>query len=591
MTRGYWNNILAARTTRRRAVAASGSAALAAAFLAACGGGSNEKSSAHRDKSGLLSEPEDTTKKAVPGGVFQTSRTDDPTTLDVISNISSLSWTDMLQVYSHLAKAGVRSNQPDAFEGDAAQSWEIAPDGSQVTFKLRPNVKFDSRAPTNGRTMTAADVKWSFDKFSEVSPYRSEVFRSLSPAAPVESVSTPDDKTVVLKMAFPYGSIIEMVGFGYYLYVVPTEAADKFNAKSDMRGSGPFRLTSYAPSVALEYGRNSEWHVKDRPFLEGIRRAIIPDYSAGLAQFETKALWAFTVRPEDILRVKRNHPEMVMLQDKDIGVASLASTPYIALSQRPDSLLRDVRLRRAASMLIDREAWIDTFYNTDVFRREGLPVDTLWNAHLPTGAPSWIDPRDSAIGEGGKYFQHNPTEALKLIAAAGHKSVSLDYFSQNRPAEARQNEVLSTMLQEGNGFTLNTKPLDYNTEWREVCQRSAGEAYMGFCYNNSGGFNEDAYLVAKYTVGGKYAVSYRQIDGISDAVLKARQETDPKKRSDMIKDLQRKLAVEMHDIPLPGRAYQFSLRWPWLKNHGVFVSGGASSLEFTEYWYDASAKT
>jgi ABC-type transport system substrate-binding protein len=175
--------------------------------------------------------------------------------------------------------------------------------------------------------------------------------------------------------------------------------------------------------------------------------------------------------------------------------------------------------------------------------------------------------------------------------AAGQKNLRLPYFMQNRPIEAKQNEVLGNMLSEGGLFTTELKQLDYNTEWRDVCQRSAGDAYAGFCQNNSGGFNEDAYLVAKYTPGGKYAVSSRPIEGITDAVLKARQETDPKKRSEQVLAIQRKLSTEMTDIPLPGRAYQFSLRWPWLKNHGVFVTGGASSLEFSEYWYDASAKT
>jgi ABC-type transport system substrate-binding protein len=580
------------RIRRRRALAAIGATAAGAAVLAACGGGSND-GDANGDatkKNSLLSEPEDTTKKAVRGGVWQTSRTDDATTLDVITNISSLSWTDMLQVYSHLVKAGLRSNKPDAFEGDAAQSWEVSPDGLQVTFKMRPDVKFDPRPPTSGRAMTTADVAYSWDAFKQLSPYRSEVFNSLSPAAPISSVSAPDDRTLIVKLAFPYGAIVEMVGFGYYLYVMPKER-ESFDLRSQMRGRGPFRLADYQPSVALEYTRNPDYHVKDRPFLDGIRRAIIPDYATGLAQFESKALWNFVVKQEDVLRVKRGHSEMIMLQDRDVGVASLASTPYIALSQQPSSPLRDVRVRRAASMMIDRDAWINTFYNTDVFAKEGLPVETLWNAQLPTGSPNWIDPRKSEIGEGGKNFQFNPAEAKKLVEAAGHKNVRLPYFMQNRPTEARQNEVLANMIAEGGLFTVEMKQLDYNTEWRDVCQRSAGDAYAGFCQNNSGGFNEDAYLVAKYTPGGKYAVSNRSIDGVTDAVLKARQETDPKKRSEMVVALQRKLATEMTDIPLPGRAYQFSLRWPWLKNHGAFITGGASSLEFAEHWYDASAKT
>jgi len=241
-------------------------------------------------------------------------------------------------------------------------------------------------------------------------------------------------------------------------------------------------------------------------------------------------------------------------------------------------------------MMIDRDAWINAFYNTDTFAKQGLAVETLWNAQLPTGSPNCIDPRKPEFGEGGKNFQLNPSEAKKLLEAAGQKNLRLSYFTQNRPVEAKQHEVLSNMLQESGAFAIDLKQLDYNTEWRDVCQRSAGDAYSGFCMNNSGGFNEDAYLVAKYTPAGKYTVSSRPIEGVTDAVLKARQEPDPKKRSEMTLAIQKKLSTEMLDIPVPGRAYQFSLRQPWLKNHGVFTTGGASSLEFTEYWYDASAK-
>src|ERR1051325_2555926 len=166
-------------------------------MLAACGSGgfwssSSGGSAKNRDKSGLLAEPVDSTSQAVAGGIWEDMRTSDPTTLDVIANNSSLSWGEMNLVYSQLAKAGVRSNRPENFEGDAAQSWEIAPDGLTVTFKLRPNVKFDPRPPTSGRVMTSADVKWSWDRFGQISPYRSEVFNNLSPAAPVQSFTTPD---------------------------------------------------------------------------------------------------------------------------------------------------------------------------------------------------------------------------------------------------------------------------------------------------------------------------------------------------------------------------------------------------------------
>jgi ABC-type transport system substrate-binding protein len=592
MSGNYWASVLNGRIRRRRALAIAGGSAFGAALLAACGGGSDDDAGP-RDTSGLLSEPEDTTKQAVRGGTWQTSRTDDPVTLDVTLNNSSLSWTDMLQVYQHLTKAGLSSNKPEAFEGDAAGSWEFSPDGLQVTYKLRPGIKFDARQPTNGRVMDAADVRWSFDRFAAVSPYRAELFNRLEPAAPIESYSTPDNQTFVIKLAFPYGAIIEMTGYLNFLYIVPKEA-ETFDLRSDMRGSGPFRLSKFTPSVALEYERNADYYVKDRPFLDGIRRAVVPEYATGLAQFKNKTLWNFGVRQEDILQTKREHPELVMQQVGEIGISSLQSTAYIAFSQRPDTPLKDVRLRRAASMLIDRELFIQTQNNTDMFTSVGLPAETWWNAHLPTKSPNWVDPRDKAFGENGKWFQYNPDEALKLVrAASGQSSVTLPYFYQIRSGiPNRDNEVFVAMLQEGGAFKINAETLEYTNEWREVCQRSAGEAYMGFCQNNAGAFNEDGWLVAKYTPQGKYSASYVPIPGVTDEVLRIRKEIDPVKRNSLIQALvQNKLASEMYDLPIPGRAPTYSLRWPWFKNHDVFESGGDTARKFTEYWYDATKRT
>src|SRR5947208_1836216 len=127
MRDAYWSRALSARLSRRRMVSSFGAGTLGGVILTACGrsdSGSKSSVAPKSDKSGLLAEAEDTTKKAVSGGVWQDSRTSDPATLDVVANNSSLSWNEMLNVYSQLAKAGIRSNKPEAFEGDAAQSWE-----------------------------------------------------------------------------------------------------------------------------------------------------------------------------------------------------------------------------------------------------------------------------------------------------------------------------------------------------------------------------------------------------------------------------------------------------------------------------------
>ena len=62
------------------------------------------------------------------------------------------------------------------------------------------------------------------------------------------------------------------------------------------------------------------------------------------------------------------------------------------------------------------------------------------------------------------------------------------------------------------------------------------------------------------------------------------------KRAEIVKEVQRQAALLWYEIPWPGSAPGFTLRWPWLRNHGVFQTWNGSSRESTFYWYDASKR-
>jgi ABC-type transport system substrate-binding protein len=120
---------------------------------------------------------------------------------------------------------------------------------------------------------------------------------------------------------------------------------------------------------------------------------------------------------------------------------------------------------------------------------------------------------------------------------------------------------------------------------------SRGEEYTGIFLAVSGGaFNEDSIVASKYTPGGQYRISNKPLPGITDLATKIRRELDQNKRNDLLKQIQRDLAVLMPDIPIPGKADGFSLRQPWLKNHGVFYVPNVSARVNTAFWYDPSLK-
>ena len=596
MATNYWSKIMTKRMKRRRLLATIAGTSLAAATLAACGDDSDEGSSGA--SKGLLSQRTDTTKQAVPGGVWPLTHPEDQLNFDLNTHGDTSSYHYASKTYENLLRygrgAGNRPPPAGEISGDAADSWELSPDGLQVTFHVRPNHKFDPRPPTSGRAMNAQDVQFSWDRTVALSPFAGDILNSKNEAGPILSLNTVNNETVVVKLAFPYAPILEVFAYYSYLWVMPKEADGQIDLRSQTRGSGPFFLEKWEPGIGIEYRKNPDWYEKGRPFLDGIKSTILPEYASSLSQFETGNIWTFSegnwrIQPEDILPVKQRHPELVLQQEPSIGAPEAY---YVMFSGKKDSPLQDVRLRRAASMLMDRDAYAETFYNLAPFRDAGIPVETVWHSHLAAQGAAWVDPKGNDLGEGAKFFQHNPEEARKLISAAGATAQTFAYWSRQRTPDFPT--VIANMLSDG--FQLDAKILDTQTEWRPFVQQSKGAKVDGFVGDAiAAGYNDESFLINKYTPSGKFSVAPDPIPGITDAIKRARQELDADKRNNMLKQVQRDLAMQMPDIPELSLGSRFALNWPWIKNFGVFTWGGifhsSSSRVYTEYWFDTKAKT
>jgi ABC-type transport system substrate-binding protein len=244
-------------------------------------------------------------------------------------------------------------------------------------------------------------------------------------------------------------------------------------------------------------------------------------------------------------------------------------------------------------MSIDRDLSIDVRYESGPFKEVGLPVQTQWHSHLPAVFPEWVDPKGSDLGEGAKYFQHNPAEARKLVEAAGHRlPLAIDYGYWNDTAldQVKEIEVMQGMIDDAGAFSVNRQPMLYATEWTRVSD-SGGELFGGILAHRLTSSNADIYLTRRYTPAGKGTSSKKPIPIITDLVLKQRRELDPQRRLDILKEIQKAAAMEWPDFTFPGLSSTFSLSWPWLANHGVFGAyrGGSSRL-YTYAWYDESKR-
>ncbi|HLF77723.1 MAG TPA: ABC transporter substrate-binding protein [Dehalococcoidia bacterium] len=572
---------------------------MAAAILAACGGGDDNKG-ATGDKTGLLAERKDTTKQAVAGSVWQDFALVD---VDHFDNITSRTGAQAHSLFAYSSlfrpKAGTPDKPPSSlnFEGDAIESWEIAPDGLQLTMKLRPKVVLDPRPPTNGRALTTQDIVYTWQAYEAKNIAAGFFSNNRDPHSPIKSMTATDDKTVVVKLAFPYAPLIALLGEKTYTYcVMPVERESGFDAKRETRGSGPFMLTDYQPSTRIEWKRNPNYWDAPRPYLDGVTWTILPDYAQQNAQLRNGTLWTNrTIRQEDILPMKRENPKMVVWKNATLALAAggTAGPAVDTFSAKPGSPFLDVRVRRGLSMLIDRNLLIRTLLNVDAFEKEGIAMSYKQHTLLSAADNNfWVDPTDQkAIGDGAKYQVQNKEEAASLLRAAGTQNLSVPlYVYPLSPLTQPHYEAWAAMAGEGGFFKFTLQPLT-PTDWVTKVHTAAGTGHDGLA-NSGGTVSVDPDFTA---IRHSSWSAFRSTPGPPpyDALLdKQRMETDPTKRKQLWKDIQASWANDVTTLngQPPGIAESLAIAQPFFENFGAILPlRDVPSMEtYTYYWYDKS---
>jgi peptide/nickel transport system substrate-binding protein len=158
--------------------------------------------------------------------------------------------------------------------GDLASAWRVSPDGLTYTFTLRPNVKFH-----DGALLTSADVKASMERVK--TPPAGVVSAWAHLLRTVDAIDTPNPQTVVFRLGRPTPSFLtHMANPFLHVYRKALLDQDPQHPKAKMVGTGPFRFKGHTPNVSLDLERFDDYFVPGRPYLDGIRFAMIRDTQA-----------------------------------------------------------------------------------------------------------------------------------------------------------------------------------------------------------------------------------------------------------------------------------------------------------------------
>ena len=614
----FWKRQERTRVSRRqllRAVAGLGAAGAAASLL---GCSTFKQTQPPVISDGLLSRPLDTTSLAQTGGTLKGYVGSEVPSFDPLASgvtgtftqIAAYTYPRLMKftpgLYPEYARGGV--------DGDLVESWEFSPDRLLVTMRLRGGLKWDAKPPTNGRPIEAADVVFSWNKFARFSPFRGELAWAgdSAPGAPVESVTSPDPRTVVFKLKQVDASFLQLLAFDRLFYIMPRESDGGFDPRIETRGYGPWLMTENRPGILRVWSKSPEYYVKARPFIDKIEQPVVQDYGSRLAQFKAGQIWPNVASQDDILDTKRDRPELLLRQADTYATAPSS----LAFGYDNDSPWRDERLRQAASMLFDRETLVDLKTDRARLEAEGLPVEVRYHSAIAAGWEGlWVDPTNSAaFGAEERYLRYDPAEAKRLMAAAGLADgleTQLHYNGGNEysPAYTRTAELVSGMLYAG-GVRARLEPHEYQNDWLPNYQYGYSpvanlgrpiKGFSGLVYRNVSSYPTFATQVfatqhrsgARFigmTPDGRNAASG---DGEINAVIEGiRREFDADRLKEQALNLARLIARRAYDIPMPPHAsLGFTLTWPVIANLGIFRGwpGGSPVIETAIHqWIDAS---
>ena len=413
-------------------------------------------------------------------------------------------------------------------EGDVAESWNVSDDSLTYTFKIRKGIKFHDGTP-----LTAADVKASYDRLRN--PPEGVISARLALFSSIDTVTTPDEFTVVFKLKNTDGFIMQGFGSPYnVIYSAKDLAADPKFPQKNVNGTGPFRFVEHVPGEKWVAKRYEDYHF-DNVYLDGTVSFRIKEILNPMVGGQIMAEWRAAVPPV------RKSLEEQMGDKVAFQTMPMLSLMMVTLNSEFEPF-KDQRVRQALSLCIDR-------YN-------GFPnlAKITWTAPDATGnllpGSEWaLTPKELEAFPGfGRDIEVNRAEAKRLLKEAGHEGLKFVY--NNRSVAHPYEHFAIFLFSQWKACGLNPELVSNPTaKWAALRKNGGFDATIDF---NSNFLPDPTLMLQKLISKDRSPQNYsgytnRELDALFDAQKK---EADPAKRKEMVQKFERRALEAAYTIPL-----------------------------------------
>lgn len=239
-----------------------------------------------------------------------------------------------------------------------AESWTVSDDGLVYTFTLREGGLF-----SNGREITAEDVKYSFERELDPNfPSPTSFFYEAIVGVPeyrdgsadeVSGIRIVDPLTVEFTLSTPVWSFLQRLALppGAIVAREGVEAAGEDFGRQPL-GAGPFVLDSWEPGLRISGSRNPNYFKAGAPAVDGFTIDLLVEPSVGILRIDSgEADIAFDWVPST------EYPRIAAdpaLAERLIPSVAFPNIDYLVFQHRT-APFDDINVRRALSMAINRD--------------------------------------------------------------------------------------------------------------------------------------------------------------------------------------------------------------------------------------------
>lgn len=290
----------------------------------------------------------------------------------VVSNV----YDQLTEYETYMSDEGYLVDNTESILGAVAESYEISPDFSTITYHIREGLTFHDGTP-----LTAEAVKFTLDRIVE-SRGIAYFYMDLAGVRTTDACEVVDDQTLVLHLEDPNILAMKVLTLQNIVPVSPELVKQHVTTDDPFAqnwlaineaGSGPFVIESWDPGSEIVLRRFDDYW-KGPAQLEKVIIKIIPSIADSILALESGDLdMVMNVPPRDVAKLEAN-PDIKMIS------APAAEMVFLGMSEDVPPF-DNVKVRQAIAYALPYETILEEVYKGHASAHKSPFVSQRWLAY------------------------------------------------------------------------------------------------------------------------------------------------------------------------------------------------------------------